>query len=82
MPGAKLLKVKLVFARHSGQLIGGQAYGGDSVGELINLIAVMVQRRLTAEDIAVFQMGTHPALTASPVTYQLPNAAEMALAAL
>jgi len=82
MPGAKLLKVKLVFTRHSGQLIGGQAYGGDSVGELINLIAVMVQRRMTAEDIATFQMGTHPALTASPVTYQLSNAAEMALVVL
>ncbi|MGQ9553724.1 MAG: NAD(P)/FAD-dependent oxidoreductase [Anaerolineae bacterium] len=82
MPGAKSLKVKLVFTRQSGQLIGGQAYGGDSVGELINLIAVMVQRRMTTEDIATFQMGTHPALTASPVTYQLPTAAEMALAAL
>jgi hypothetical protein len=35
---------------------------------------------LTAEDIAMFQMGTHPALTASPIAYPLVNAAEVALA--
>jgi hypothetical protein len=35
---------------------------------------------MTADQIACFQMGTHPLLTASPVAYQLVNAAEMALA--
>ena len=32
-----------------------------------------------AEDIATFQMGTHPALTASPIAYPLVNAAELAI---
>ncbi len=31
-------------------------------------------------DIATFQTGTHPALTASPIAYQLVNAAESAIA--
>jgi hypothetical protein len=34
---------------------------------------------MTAEDIAMFQMGTHPALTASPIAYPLVNAAEVAI---
>lgn len=33
---------------------------------------------MTAEQIAMFQMGTHPALTASPIVYHVVNAAEMA----
>jgi hypothetical protein len=35
---------------------------------------------MTADDIATFQTGTHPGLTASPIAYQLVNAAEMAIA--
>jgi hypothetical protein len=31
--------------------------------------------RMTAGDIVQFQMGTHPALTASPIAYPLVNAA-------
>ncbi len=32
LPGAKPMRVKLVFREYSGTLIGGQACGGDSVG--------------------------------------------------
>ena len=79
MPGAAAMKVKLVFERHSQALLGGQVRGSDAVGELINTIAACVQKRMTAEDIAMFQMGTHPALTASPIAYPLVNAAEIAI---
>jgi NADPH-dependent 2,4-dienoyl-CoA reductase/sulfur reductase-like enzyme len=79
LPGATRLRVKLVFRKYSGTLIGGQVCGGDSVGELVNLIAAMIQAEMNADQIATFQMGTHPLLTASPVTYQVVNAAEIAL---
>ena len=79
MPGSAPVKVKLVFEKHSQVLLGGQVRGSVSVGELINTIAACVQKRMTAEDIAMFQMGTHPALTASPIAYPLVNAAEMAI---
>jgi len=79
MPGAAPMKVKLVFESHSQALLGGQVRGNASVGELINTIAACVQKRMTAEDIAMFQMGTHPALTASPIAYPLVNAAEVAI---
>jgi NADPH-dependent 2,4-dienoyl-CoA reductase/sulfur reductase-like enzyme len=78
MPGARLVKVKLVFQEATGVIIGGQVIGGESAGEFINVISACIQRKMTAEDIAVFQMGTHPALTASPIAYQLVNAAEAA----
>jgi NADPH-dependent 2,4-dienoyl-CoA reductase/sulfur reductase-like enzyme len=79
MPGAKPLRVKLIFRKYSGVLIGGQACCGDTTGEFVNLIAALIQARLHADEIATFQMGTHPALTASPIAYQLVNAAEQAL---
>jgi NADPH-dependent 2,4-dienoyl-CoA reductase/sulfur reductase-like enzyme len=79
LPGATRLRVKLVFRKYSGTLIGGQVCGGDTVGELVNLIAAMIQAEMNVDQIATFQMGTHPLLTASPVAYQVVNAAEIAL---
>ena len=79
MPGAAMTQVKLVFERNSGVILGGQVLGGLSAGEIINAISACVQSRMTAEDIAMFQTGTHPALTASPIAYHMVNAAEMAI---
>ena len=79
MPGAVPMKVKLLFESGSEILIGGQIAGAKSGGELINALSVCIQRRMTADDIAMFQTGTHPALTASPISYQLVNAAEVAI---
>ncbi|MFH1759684.1 MAG: FAD-dependent oxidoreductase [bacterium] len=79
MPGAENLKVKLVFEAGTQIILGGQICGAKSGGELINAISAFVHQRMTANDIATFQMGTHPALTASPIAYQLVNAAEIAI---
>jgi len=59
--------------------IGGRVSGGDSVGEFVNVIAAAIAAGATADEIATFQVGTHPALTASPIAYPLVNAAELAL---
>jgi NADPH-dependent 2,4-dienoyl-CoA reductase/sulfur reductase-like enzyme len=82
MPGGAQTKVKLVFECNSGVLLGGQVRGNSAAGEMINAVSACVQRRMTAEDIAMFQMGTHPALTASPIAYPLVNAAELAIKAI
>ncbi len=79
MPGMSKMMVKLVFNKNTGELLGGQARGGPSVGELINTISACIQKKMTANDIAMFQLGTHPAVTASPIAYQLVNAAELAI---
>lgn len=79
MPGSTNIKLKLIFNKSNGEILGGVARGSDSVGEMINTISACIQKRMTANDIAQFQLGTHPAVTASPIAYQLVNAAELAI---
>ena len=79
MPEAANLKVKLIFERRTKILLGGQVVGAKSGGELINVIGTCIHKKMTIDDMALFQMGTHPALTASPIAYQISNAAEMAV---
>ena len=82
MPGATVTKLKLVFCKGKGLLLGGGVSGGTCIGELMNVIGACIQQGMTAYDISLFQMGTHPALTASPIAYQLVNAAELAVKAM
>jgi NADPH-dependent 2,4-dienoyl-CoA reductase/sulfur reductase-like enzyme len=82
MPGAASTKVKLIFSRDNGVLLGGGVSGGRSTGELTNVISACIQHMMTAYEVSLFQMGTHPALTASPIVYQLVNAAELAVEAM
>lgn len=78
MPEAENLKLKLIFEKGTGVILGGELMGAKSGGEIINIIGAAISKRMTAEEIARSQMGTHPALTASPIAYPIPNAAEMA----
>jgi len=82
MPGMCTMKVKMVFETRTGLLLGGQVMGDAAAGEVCNIISACITKKMTAEDIAMFQVGTHPALTASPVAYQFVNAAEVAIAAM
>jgi NADH oxidase (H2O2-forming) len=79
MPGTSKMWVKLIFNKVNGELIGGAVKGGPSAGELINAISACIQNRMRANDIAIFQIGTHPAVTASPIAYPLVTVAEIAL---
>ena len=82
MPGAKELRIKLIFNRSSGKIIGGEACGGVTAGEIANVMAQAIAAGMTADEIATAQVGTHPALTASPLVYQVVNAAEEVVAKL
>ncbi|MFA5006630.1 MAG: FAD-dependent oxidoreductase [Candidatus Izemoplasmatales bacterium] len=79
LPGAEPLKVRLLFETGSGLLLGGEVFGAVSGGELINVVGALIAKRTTADEIVLFQAGTHPLLTASPIAYQLVNAAESAI---
>ncbi len=72
------MKLKLLFRRDNGRVIGGHVYGGEAVSDMINIIAVAIQAQLTAEELALMQYATHPLLTASPLNYQVMLAAENA----
>jgi NADPH-dependent 2,4-dienoyl-CoA reductase/sulfur reductase-like enzyme/CheY-like chemotaxis protein len=75
MPGAKEMRVRLIFERRSEKMIGGEACGGITAGEISNVMASAIANGMTAEKIVVSPMGTHPMLTASPLVYQIVNAA-------
>jgi NADH oxidase (H2O2-forming) len=82
MPGSVSTKVKLLFSKDNGELLGGGISGGKSTGEIANVISACIQSKMTAYEISLFQVGTHPALTASPIAYQMVNAAELAIKAM
>ena len=74
VPGASQLHLKLIFARYSHVLLGAEMHGGDSVGELVNMLSVMILNKMTDMDIDTMQIGTHPLLTASPIAYPVISA--------
>jgi NADPH-dependent 2,4-dienoyl-CoA reductase/sulfur reductase-like enzyme len=75
MPGTSAVKLKLVFSRHSGLLMGGQVSGGISCGELINIVGVAVQTGMSVSELETLQVATHPWLTAAPTAYPVVAAA-------
>jgi len=79
LPGVNKTKVKLIFSKHSGVLLGGQVAGGTSFAELINLIGVAIQQRMTASELETLQMATHPYLTCAPTVYHVVMSAQEAI---
>jgi len=77
LPGTHKQLVKLIVARESGVILGGEVIGGSSTGELINLIGLAIQNRMTVNSILTAQIGTHPLLTGPPTAYPLIKAAEV-----
>ncbi|MBN2520328.1 MAG: hypothetical protein JXB17_07490, partial [Bacteroidales bacterium] len=70
------LTVKLYASAIDGSILGGEAWGGKSVGEIINIISLAIQKSITVYELVSFQIGTHPLLTASPVNNPIIRAAE------
>ena len=77
LPKTQKQTVKLIAARNSGVIIGGEVIGGLSAGELTNVIGMIIQNRMTVNSLLITQIGTHPLLTASPAAYPLIKAAEI-----
>lgn len=71
---ATKLKIKLIFSRYSHLLLGGEIAGGKSVGEMTNILSIMIQKGFTDMEIDALQIGTHPLLTSSPIAYPIINA--------
>lgn len=68
--------VKLIVGKESGVILGGEVFGGLSIGELTNTIGIIIQNRMSINALLTAQIGTHPLLTASPAGYPLIKAAE------
>lgn len=70
------VEVKLVAMPEDGQIIGGELTGGKSSAEIINVIALAIQKHVTVYELISFQMGTHPLLNTAPTKSVLIKAAE------
>lgn len=79
MPGMSKMKVKLIFSKQSGILLGGQVAGNISAGEFVNIIGLALQKKASLTELETLQIATHPLLTAAPTMYPLINAAQDAL---
>ena len=79
LPGTGTQKVKLIAAKNSGVVVGGQISGGVSSSELVNVIGYIIQNRMRVDEVFVSQIGTHPLTTAAPTTYPIVKAAESIL---
>ncbi len=77
LPGTHKQIVKLIAAKNSGVIIGGEVVGGSETGELTNVIGLAIQNRMSVNSFLTMQIGTHPCLTASPAAYPLIKAAEI-----
>jgi len=78
LPGASKSKVKLIFSKQSGIILGGQVFGGMSCAQIINIIGVAIQKRMSYTELETLQMATHPYLTSAPTVYPLVVAAQNA----
>lgn len=76
LPNAHKQIVKLIAAKNSGVIIGGEVIGGMEAGELTNVIGLAIQNRMSVNSFLIMQIGTHPCLTASPAAYPLIKASE------
>jgi len=80
LPGAGKIKVKLIFAKSSGNLLlGGEIIGPESAMEMLNIIAMAIQQKASIFDFNSWQIATHPLLTSAPTVYPLIAAAQNAL---
>ena len=69
------MKAILIFRKDNGKLIGGHIKGGETTGEMINILSIAIQSGLTAEDLYFMQIATHPLLTGSPIAHHINRAA-------
>lgn len=80
LPNAEKIQIKLIFSKCSGIILGAQISGGDSVGEMINILSLAIQKGITATELNTFQVATHPLISSSPIAYPINAAAMNAIA--
>lgn len=77
LPDTNKQMVKLIVARDSGIILGGEVVGGPSTGELTNILGLAIQNKMTVNCLLTSQVGTHPLGTAPPTAYPIIKAAEV-----
>jgi NADH oxidase (H2O2-forming) len=76
LPGSCKGKVKLIFSKQSGIILGGQISCGMSCAQMINVIGIAIQKRMSFTELETLQIATHPYLTSAPTMYPIILAAQ------
>lgn len=76
LPDANRVDIHLTVMKETGAIIGAEISGGQTVGEMINVMAVAIQSRLTIHELYTYQIGTQPLLTAGPTVTPIMKAIE------
>ena len=80
LPETKSIKVKLIFAKYSENLLlGAEIMGPESISEMINILALAIQQKTSLFDFNTWQIATHPLLTSAPTVYPLIKASQEAM---
>ncbi len=79
IPDSSALSINLHFSPSNGIVLGGEVWGGDSAGEIINTLSLAIQKGITVYELISFQLGTHPLLTSAPTKPIIIKAAEIAI---
>jgi NADH dehydrogenase len=67
MNGVALIRTKLVFDRHTGNLVGGSVMrAGCGAAQSADFLSFAIQMGATWEDLMAYQYATHPELAAKP----------------
>lgn len=80
LPGTCKGKIKLIFSKQSGIILGGQVSCGMSCAQMINIIGIAIQKRMSCTELETLQIATHPYLTSAPTMYPIILAAQDAYA--
>jgi len=76
LPNNHKQAVRLVAMANSGIVIGAQVIGSIDTGEMINILGVIIEKRMTVYDLLNLQVATHPLLTSGPTAYPIIQAAQ------
>ena len=76
LPNNHKQTVKLIALKSSLQIIGAQVIGGIDTGEMINILGVIIEKRMNVFDLLNLQVATHPLLTSAPTAYPIVQAAQ------
>jgi NADH oxidase (H2O2-forming) len=76
LPGACKGKIKLIFSKQSGIILGGQVSCGMACAQMINIIGIAIQKRMSCTELETLQIATHPYLTSAPTMYPIILAAQ------
>ncbi len=76
LPGTSQGMIKLIFSKQSGIILGGQISCGMSCAQLINVIGIAIQKRMSFTELETLQVATHPYLTSAPTKYPIIQAAQ------